>query len=91
MSNKRQKNKKAQVSDIVTWVVATVIIIVIMVVFIYLSSLLAQKTNVIKIKEIKIDFSGQDTDWTEMKTSFAYSKTSAENQQIIDSWGEEHG
>lgn len=79
-------NKKSQVSDVMTWVVATIIIVVIMIVFIYASSVLAQKTKIINAKEIKIEISEKNIDWTELKTSFAYSKTSEGNKQIINAW-----
>lgn len=90
MSDK-MKNSRAQVSDVMTWVVATIIIIVILVVFIYASSILAQKTKIIKIKEIKMEISDENTDWLEMKTSFAYLQSSEENKKIIDNWKEEYG
>ncbi len=83
-------DKNAQISDVITWVVATIIIIVILVVFIYASSVLAQKTKVIKLKEIKVEISEKNIDWVELKTSFAYSESSEENKQIIDAWREEN-
>jgi len=90
MSNRRLKNNKAQVSDIMTWVVATIIIILILVVFIYASSLLAQKTKIIKIKEMKLEIPGEEINWLNSKTSFAYLKSSEEQRQIIDKWKEEN-
>lgn len=85
MLNKMQ-NHKAQISDVMTWVVATIIIIVILVVFIYASSLLAQKTKIIKLKEVKMEIAEENMDWVEMKTSFAYSESSEQNKAIIDAW-----
>jgi len=90
MSNRRLKNNKAQVSDIMTWVVATIIIILILVVFIYASSLLAQKTKIIKIKEMKLEIPGEEINWLNSKTSFAYLRSSEEQRQIIDKWKEEN-
>jgi len=80
-------NKRAQVGEIVTWIVATLIIIVVLITFIYASSILAQKTKIVKVKNLKIDFE-EEADWLETKTSLAYSLTSEENKQIIDIWRE---
>jgi len=101
MLNKRQKNqrfishtflekkRKAQVGEIVTWIVATLIIIVILITFIYASSIFAQKTKIVKVKNLKIDFE-EEADWLSTKTSLTYSLASEEDKQIIDTWREEN-
>ncbi|GAI63277.1 unnamed protein product, partial [marine sediment metagenome] len=45
-----KKNKKAQIGETMTWVVATIIIIVILVISLYTTSLLAQTKKVIHYK-----------------------------------------
>lgn len=48
MLNKiKMRNKRAQVSDTVAWVVATVVIVVLLIVFIFISSMLAS-TRIVK-------------------------------------------
>lgn len=84
-----EKNRKAQVGEIVTWIVATLIIIVVLITFIYASSILAQKTKIIKVKNLKIGLE-EEADWLETKTSLTYSLASEENKQIIDTWGGEN-
>ena len=44
-------SKKAQIGETLTWIIATIIIILIMVVFIYISSSLAEKTKIIDLKD----------------------------------------
>jgi competence protein ComGC len=77
--------KRGQISDTMTWVVATIIIIVILMIFIYASSVLA-KTKVVSYKgpEDKVDL-------LETKTSLAFlnKKVSEEEKQFIENWIEE--
>ncbi len=99
MLNKRQKNqrfisytflekkRKAQVSKIMTWVVATIIILTILLIFVYASSLLAQKTKIIKVKDLKIDFE-EEVDLLETKNLIAHSSASEAEKEIIRRWGE---
>ena len=78
-------NKKAQVSEIMTWLVATIIIISILLVFIFVSSLLAQKTKIIKVKDLKVDFE-KEVDLLATKTSIAYSFASESEKNLIERW-----
>jgi hypothetical protein len=82
-------NKKAQISEIMTWVVATLVILSILIIFIYASSLLAQKTKVIKAKDLKIDL-GKEVDWIETKNSITYGFASQSERNIIESWEEQN-
>lgn len=82
-------NKKAQISEIMTWVIATIVILVILIVFIYASSLLAQKTKTVEAKDLKIDFE-KSVDLLETKTSIAYSFASELERNIIVKWGEDN-
>ena len=80
-------DRKGQIGEIMTWVVATIIIVVILILFVYASSVLAQKTKVIKVKGLKIDFK-KDVDLLETKIEIVYSLSSDENKEIIDAWRE---
>jgi len=82
-------NKKAQVSEIMTWVIATIIIISILLVFVYASSLLAQKTKIIKATDLKIDL-GKEVDLLETKNLIAYDLASENEEEIIKNWEEEN-
>lgn len=84
-------NKRGQVGESISWVVATIILIVILIVFIYLSVLLS------KTKSISISIKDSSVDWITAKTQFAYSLNSV-NKNKIDIWisqeklhGEEDG
>jgi len=83
-----EKNRKAQVSDIMTWVVATIIILSILLLFVYASSLLAQKTKIIKTKDLKIDFE-KEVDLLETKNLIASDLASENEGQIIRNWEED--
>ncbi len=78
-------NKKAQISEVMTWVVATLVILSILIIFIYASSLLAQKTKVLKAKDLKIDF-GKEVDLLETKNTIAYSSALPSDKIIIENW-----
>ncbi len=82
-------NKKAQVSEIMSWVIATIIIISILLLFVYASSLLAQKTKIVKVKSLKID-SEQEVDLIATKNLIAYSSASGSEKKIIEEWQEEN-
>ncbi len=82
-------NKKAQISEVMTWVVATLVILSILIIFIYASSLLAQKTKVIKAKDLKIDL-GKEVDLLEIKNLIAYSSASQSEKNVIENWEEEN-
>lgn len=77
-------NKKAQIGETMTWVIATIIIVVIMSIFIYTSTLLA-KTKSVNLPDSKI-WEEKETDLISMKISFAYKKTPLEKRGIVDKW-----
>jgi len=81
---KIQRNKKAQLGETMTWIVATLIIIVALIMFIYTSSILA-KIKVINLPDLKID-SEKDINWLETKTLFAHSQSNNQNKEKIDEW-----
>jgi len=80
--------KKAQTSEIMTWIVATIIILSILLVFIYASSLLAQKTKTVKVKDLQIDLE-KSVDLLKTKTSIAYDLASEDDKKIIEKWEED--
>ena len=82
-------NKRAQISEIMTWVVATIVILSILIVFIYASSLLAQKTKIIKAQDLKIDFE-KEVNLLDTKTLIAYSSASEAKREVIEKWGKEN-
>ncbi len=61
------KDKKAQIGETMTWVVATIVIIVILIISIYAASLLAQKNKIIRYKEYE-----RESDIVMEKSIFAY-------------------
>lgn len=73
-------NKKGQVSDALTWVVATIIIIFVLIASIYISSLLG-KTKI--VDKNKIGISGDDSEnWVLEKSKMAYSIDSSHRSEI---------
>lgn len=75
-------NKKAQVGESITWVVATIIVVVLLIIFIYASILLS------KTKSLKFDIkanSEDSFDWINSKTQIAYSINN-NNQNKIEGW-----
>ncbi len=84
-----EKKRKAQISEIMTWIIATIMILGILLLFIYASSFLAQKTKTIKAKDLKIDFE-KEVDLLETKTSIAYGSASESERNIIERWREEN-
>ena len=75
-------NKKAQVGESITWIIATIILIVLLIIFIYASVALSKaKTIKTNIKTDSID----SVDWINSKTQMAYS-ISASNKNKIEVW-----
>lgn len=67
-------NKRGQLSDAMTWIVATLIIIIILLVFIYASSVLAEFKEVdVGVKSIVVGENVDGvSDWFNVKTNLAY-------------------
>lgn len=78
------KNKRAQLGETMTWVIATIIVVVTLIVFIYVSSLLKGIRDV-KIPDLKLD-SNSDVNWIQSKISFAHSLDEDKNKEFIDNW-----
>ena len=88
MSNKQRKNNRAQISELMTWVIATIAIITLLIIFVYVSSVFAQKAKVMKVKNLEVDL-GNKENLFEVKTSIAYSYASEGERFIIDNWRKE--
>ena len=78
-----KKNKKAQVSDALTWVVATLVIVFLIVSSIYISSLMGKSKSVEKQK-ISIP-EENPINWISEKTEFAYG-INENNKNKIEVW-----
>ncbi|MCX6750367.1 MAG: hypothetical protein NTZ83_02835 [Candidatus Pacearchaeota archaeon] len=75
-------NKKGQVGESVTWIIATIVLIAILLIFIYISVALSKaKSLEVSLKE----GSGDSADWINSKTQMAYS-ISASNKNKIQGW-----
>jgi hypothetical protein len=75
-------NKRAQVGETVSWIVATLVIIGILIIFIYVSVLMS-KVKVVGIGAINF-YSESGVDILAQKTSFAYNLTNNKNKELID-------
>lgn len=78
-------NKKAQVGETMTWVVATIVIIVILILTIYVALILA-KTKAIEIGDLKVK---EGEDILNVKTSLAHELANNKNKAAINRWLEE--
>jgi predicted PurR-regulated permease PerM len=75
-------NRKGQIGESITWVVATIILIVILIVFIYASIVLAKTKSL----TFSVNTNSEDSaDWINSKTQIAYSINS-NNKNKIDEW-----
>jgi hypothetical protein len=75
-------NKKGQVGETVTWVVATIFLIVILLLFIYASVAMAKAKHL--NANVKLG-SGNSLDWASSKTQMAYAVSSL-NKNKIQTW-----
>jgi len=76
------ENKRGQIGETITWVIATIVLIVILLIFIYTSIALS------KVKSVKVDLkanSEDSVDWINSKTQMAYSINS-NNKNRINTW-----
>ena len=89
LNNKLSRNKKGQVAESITWVVATLIIIVTLVVFIFISTTLS-KGKVIQgissgVQKFFLNDDAGKISRLETKTKFAISINS-QNEEVINGW-----
>lgn len=82
-----KRNKKAQVGETLTWIVATLVIIGTLLIFIYASIALA-KVKSVNSGEVKTQIkqiSTEDIDWIASKNQMAFSRNQ-ENGNKIEVW-----
>ena len=79
------KNKTAQLSDAMTWIVATLIIILILVIFIFASETITKYKSISSLNLIGDENSDDTIDIIKMKNSFAFEKNK-NNQLKIEAW-----
>ncbi len=77
------KNRKAQIGESISWVVATLIIIFVLLIFVYFSVILS-KTKSLKL-ETKETSEDSSSNWIDTKTEIAYQINSA-NKNKIENW-----
>jgi biopolymer transport protein ExbD len=77
-------NKRAQVGETMTWVVATVIILVMLVIFIYASSILAAKTAKVSL-EAKTAEVDDSANWIEEKNGLALN-LNGNKKSFVENW-----
>ena len=78
-------NKRGQLSDTMTWIVATLIIIVILIVFVLASQVLAKWKGVTSIDSIKFKGSQEGISLISLKNSFAFEENPS-NKMKIEEW-----
>jgi len=84
-------NKKAQLGETMTWVIATIVVIGILLIFTFISSAFAKSNGM--IVDLKRVFSDEDltqVNWIGDKTDLAYS-INDNNKKNIDEWINEIG
>lgn len=80
-------NKRAQVGETVTWIIATIILIAILIIFLFISVSLSK----VKLFNANIKANSEEaTDWINIKTNIAYSINS-DNKNRIDLWISKEG
>lgn len=81
-----KKNKKGQIGETITWVLATIIILFVLGAFIYASVLISEVKSINPERiNVKSGENSLDVGWVEVKTFFAYSVNS-NNREKIENW-----
>lgn len=86
---KSLKDKKGQVGETVSWVVATIIIVAILLIFIWISILMAKAKN-FSTGDVQTD-SGTKVDLLAQKTAMANQLDNNQNKEMIDNILKENG
>lgn len=80
-------NKRAQVGETVTWIIATIVLIAILIIFLFISVSLSK----VKLFNVNIKANSEESaDWINVKTDIAYSINS-ENKNRIELWISKEG
>lgn len=75
-------NKKAEIGETITWLVATVIIIVVLIIFVYASNVLGTfQTITVSSGEVSVTYNSN----LQTKTNLAFDKNPA-NKEKINNW-----
>jgi len=79
-----KRNKKGQVGETLTWIVATLIIISVLFIFIYASIAMAKVKSVGsgEIKSKAQETIGKEVDWIETKNEMAFARDSSDRVRI---------
>jgi hypothetical protein len=83
------KNKRGQVGETVSWVIATIVIIGVLIAFLWISSLLS-KVKAITAGEVRSDLNKESVVLTG-KTSLAHKLENNKNKDVIDNLLKENG
>jgi len=78
-------NKRAQLSDAMTWIIATLAIIIILVIFVFASQVIAKAKEISSLKSIEGGSSNLEVDLIEKKNAFAFEKNK-NNELKIKEW-----
>ena len=81
-----KSNKKAQLGETMTWVVATIVIIGILLIFTFISSVFAKSNGmIVSLKRVFSSDEITEVNWVKEKTDLAYGHKLS-NKEIIDNW-----
>ncbi len=83
------RNKKGQIGETISWVIATLVIIGILIIFVYISVLMS-KVKQLEDTELTSD-SGEKIELLTEKTSFAHQLAGDRNKEFIDNILVENG
>jgi hypothetical protein len=78
----KYKDKRGQIGETITWIIATVVIIGVLIFFIYLSVLIS-KTKIIQTLNLQLDVS-EKSELLTQKNLFSYQLTNDLNKEMIE-------
>jgi len=80
-------NNRGQISETMTWIIATIVIVVVLIISVYASILLAKKTNILNAgKILNGDGAESSSDFLETKSLQSYFLTPAEKREEAKIW-----
>jgi|GEM_PF-1225625 len=83
-----KRDKRAQIGETLTWIIATLVIIGILLLFIFFSSLMS-KVKAIRVGNLETDV--KITNVLKEKTSFAHQLANYKDKELIDNILKENG
>jgi hypothetical protein len=81
-------NRRGQVADTMTWIVATIIIVLVLILFVYASSILAKTKGIERFVKGLFSEDDEEVDWIKVKTDLAY-EIEDKNKALIEKWIED--